>query len=211
MHLVAEHLLSHPRRVRYDALEVVPIVGITSESNPEPIEANVVAMDIARAYGGRSAQLPCAAFVEALDESMVIRPPQVRRMLKKIQGCDAVLTSMGPIPENEDGAADITLSIETKLNEELFKSALSKDAVGDICYWLVDRHGNEVKTAYTAIGLGFEGLQRIARDPKRQVILVAGGDRWRFEPLRAALRAKLASVLVSATVTARFLVGEIGL
>lgn len=60
----------------------------------------------------------------------------------------------------------------------------------------------------TAIGLGFAGLPTIAADPKRKVILVAGGDGRRFVPLRAALRARLASMLVSDTVTARFLVEE---
>ena len=38
---------------------------------------------------------------------------------------------------------------------------------------------------------------------------MTGGDRWRFEPLKVALRAGLASVLVSDTVTARYLVDEL--
>jgi DNA-binding transcriptional regulator LsrR (DeoR family) len=79
---------------------------------------------------------------------------------------------------------------------------------GEICGWLFDENGQEVKTDITAIGLGFKGLKAIAVDARRQVILVAGGDRRRFVPLRAALHARLASILVSDTITARFLVDE---
>ena len=67
----------------------------------------------------------------------------------------------------------------------------------------------EVKTTHKGIGLGFEGLRAIAQDPEGEVVLICGGDRLRFEPLRVALEAKLASVLVSDTVTARYLVGEL--
>lgn len=77
-----------------------------------------------------------------------------------------------------------------------------------MCYWLFDRHGRKVETRYKSIGLGFDGLKQIAADPKREVILICGGDKRRLEPLRVALRAGLASVLVSDTVTARFLLGE---
>jgi DNA-binding transcriptional regulator LsrR (DeoR family) len=208
MHLIAEHLLSTPREPRPKDLQVVPIVGITSVLNPEPVEANVIAMDIARAYRGVSAQLPCPAFVDSYEAGLVRQPKVVQQMLKKITECDAVITSMGPIPETPYGAADITLSSDAVMNEELFKSAHSEGAIGEICYWLFNRDGAPLSSKHTAIGLGFEGLRTIARDPKRQVILVTGGDRRRFEPLKVALTAGLASVLVSDTVTARYLIKD---
>ena len=208
MHLIAEHLLSTPREPRPKDLQVVPIVGITSVLNPEPVEANVIAMDIARAYRGVSAQLPCPAFVDHLEAGLVIKTKGVQQMLRKIAACDAVITSMGPIPETPYGAADITLSSDVVMNEQLFKSAHSEGAIGEICYWLFNRDGEPLSSTHTAIGLGFEGLRTIARDPQRQVILVTGGDRRRFEPLKVALTAGLASVLVSDTVTARYLIKD---
>ncbi len=207
MRLIADHLRSTHRGVRFPGLEVVPIVGITSESMREPTEANLIAMRFAEAYRGRSSQLACPAFVPQSDVWIVTqRLEQVRRMLKKLMACDLVITSMGPIPDDDKAAAEITLSTDPVLNEELFKAARTRDAVGEICFWLFDEQGNEVQTIHAAVGLGFAGLKNIATDPGRQVILVAGGDRRRFMPLRAALRARLASVLVSDTETARYLV-----
>lgn len=209
MRLLVEQLLSTPRAVSFPGLEVVPIIGITCASLREPTQANVIAMRFAEAYQGHSSQLACPAFVPQNDVWIVTqRLEQVRRMLKKLPTCDAVLTSMGPIPDDDNAAEEITLSSERELNEELFKAARTWNAVGEICYWLFNEQGAEVKTNHTAVGLGFEGLRTIAANPDRQVILVAGGDRRRFKPLRAALRAKLASVLVSDTVTAQFLAEE---
>jgi DNA-binding transcriptional regulator LsrR (DeoR family) len=205
MHLIAEHLLSTPRPVSLPSLEVVPIVGITTVLNPEPIEANVIAMDIARAYRGVSAQLPCPAFVPSIAAGVTAQPEAVQTMLKKIAACQAVITGMGPIPENPYGAADITLSNDPIMNEQLFKAANTNGAIGEMCYWLFNRDGAAVQSTHTAIGLGYDGLRTIAKDSKRQVILVTGGDRRRFEPLQVALCARLASVLVSDTVTARAL------
>jgi DNA-binding transcriptional regulator LsrR (DeoR family) len=208
MRTIAEHLQNRQQRIHFRGLEVVPIVGITCESTREPIEANVIAMRFAVPYGGKSSQLACPAFVPGMDAWTVRRPKQVRRMLDKLSSCDAVITSMGPIPDDENGADEISLSADRALNNELFKVARTWNAVGEICGWLFDENGQEMKTSVTAIGLGFEGLQTIAADPQRQVILFAGGDRRRFKPLRAALRGGLASVLVSDTITARSLVGE---
>jgi len=209
LRLIVEQVRSAPRKVRVPGLEVVPIVGITCEWTREPIEANVIAMRMAEAYDGQSSQLACPAFVRQEDVWIVTqRLDQVRRMLRKLPTCDAVITSMGPIPDDDNAANEITLSSDPELNTELFKAARTWSAIGEICYWLVNEQGEEVKSTRTAIGLGFAGLQNIAADATRQVILVAGGDRRRFVPLRAALRARLASVLVSDTVTARFLMDE---
>jgi len=208
MRLITEHLRSAPPDVYFPGLEVVPIVGITCASLREPTQANVIAMRFAEAYRGHSSQLACPAFVPQADAWVMQRLEQVRRMLKKLPTCDAVITSMGPIPDNDNAAEEITLSGDPVLNEELFKAARTRDAIGEICFWLFNDRGEEVQTNHAAIGLGFAGLQKIAADPKRQVILVAGGDRRRFKPLRAALQARLASVLVSDTVTARFLAEE---
>lgn len=209
MQCIAETLRFGRRPMLHSGPLVVPIVGPTSGWNPEPVEANVIAMEIARAYGGVSAQLPCPAFVPVESADMLTRSKPVQDMLREIRGADAVITSMGPIPGAEDGADDITLSGDRAMNEDLHRSALKLGAIGEICFWCWDAHGRQVRTHYRSIGLGFDGLQTIARDPKRQVILVSGGDRRRFEPLRVALQAGLASVLVTDTITARYLNGEL--
>jgi DNA-binding transcriptional regulator LsrR (DeoR family) len=114
---------------------------------------------------------------------------------------------MGPIVDDPD-AGDIRLCNESAMNERLYAAARAAGAVGEICYWCFDAEGKPVKTPYRSVGLGFEGMQDIARDGNRQVILICGGDKRRFAPLRAALKARLASVLVSDIWTARYLLDE---
>jgi DNA-binding transcriptional regulator LsrR (DeoR family) len=206
MNLLAEHLLSTPREHRLLGLQVLPIVGITSSLKADPVEANIVAMNIARAFGGRAAQLPCPAFLPAHEAEIVSEIHPVKRMLERIRKANVVITSMGPIPENVS-YTDITLSNDPEMSRRLFDMAREAGAIGEICYWLFDRNGREVTTAHKGIGLGFDGLRDIAK--RGEVILLSGGDKWRFEPLRVALEAGLASVLVSDTVTARYLVGEL--
>ena len=201
MHLIAECLGQTVREARCEDLHVLPIIGITSTLNTLPVEANVVAMEIARAYGGVSAQLPMPAFTEE-SLSIFLQHHQVRDMVTEIGNCDAVITGMGPIL---DDVRDMTVSNDKDLNKKMVESAHRSGAIGEICYWLFDRNGQKVSTTFEAIGLGLDGLRRIAQDPNRRVILVCGGDRHRFQPLKVALRAGFASVLVSDTVTARYL------
>lgn len=208
MSLIARYLQTTPRPAASLHLKVVPIVGITAVLNAEPVEANIIAMSVAQAYGGVSEQLPCPAFVPTLEYGVVTQQDSIHQMIQGLRGCSVVLTSMGPIPDSSDDGSEITLSNDPALNAELLQAARRDGAIGEICYSLFNREGAEVRSDYRSIGLGFNGLRHIAGDKNRQVILVAGGDRRRFEPLKAALRARLASVLVSDTVTARFLVDE---
>jgi DNA-binding transcriptional regulator LsrR (DeoR family) len=208
MNNIACHLCSTRRPTRLPFLEVLPIVGTTCASNSSGVEANVVAMDVARAYGGSAAQLPCPAVVDALDASIASRLRQVRQVLAALKRVDIVVTGMGPVLENGTDE-DMRLSNDPDTNALLVKAARAAGACGEICFWLWNKEGKEVKTDYEAVGLGYEGLREIAADPEREVILVAGGDARRLEPLRVALRAGLASVLVTDTITARYLVGEL--
>jgi DNA-binding transcriptional regulator LsrR (DeoR family) len=207
LHLVAEYLLSTKRPVQLSTMEVVPIIGITSTLNTLPVEANVVAMDVARAYGAVSGQLPCPAFHPAVEMAVATQARQVRSMLAKLRLIRVVITGMGPILDEPD-EGDIRLSNDAEMNDRLYRAARFSGAIGEICYWAWDRSGQKVQTPYRSVGLGFEGLQEIARDPARQVILVCGGDKRRFAPLRAAIEARLASVVVSDVWTARYLAGE---
>jgi DNA-binding transcriptional regulator LsrR (DeoR family) len=202
----AAHLLGTSRPVRNPNIEVYPIIAPTANRNTRRLEANVVAIDVAQAYGGSSCQLPCPAFLEHAQAEAVESIPQVRDMLDKIRLCDVVVTSMGPI-QNQNGAADMSLSNDKSMNEELYEAALATGAVGEICYWLLDEDGNEKVTAkWRSMGLGYAGLRDIAK--KGEVILVSGGDRRRFVGIRAALRGRLVTTLVTDTTTAKFLMDE---
>jgi DNA-binding transcriptional regulator LsrR (DeoR family) len=99
---------------------------------------------------------------------------------------------------------------DPETNEKLIEAARARGAIGEMCSWFFNKDGEPVETRYTTVGLGYAGLKRIAADPSRRVVLVTGGDVKRFRPLRVALKAGLASCLVTDTVTARYLVDELG-
>jgi DNA-binding transcriptional regulator LsrR (DeoR family) len=117
---------------------------------------------------------------------------------------------MGPVPE-DPAVLDITLSNDPAMSKRLAGEARQAGAIGEICYWGFTANGEEARTPHRAIGLGFDGLKHLAADAGRDVVLVCGGDRFRIEPLQTALRAGLANVLVTCTVTAAVLVGEMTL
>jgi DNA-binding transcriptional regulator LsrR (DeoR family) len=211
-HMLAEHLLATMRSIPPLAMEVLPIIGATSTSNTERVEAVVIAMDIAEAYGAVSRELPCPAVVQARMVDVVTSWPQIAEMLELIRKADVVITSMGPILDNPEDVGDIRLSNDPQMNRGLSKAARDAGAIGEINYWCFGPRGNVVWTPNRAIGLGLAGLQDIVKDAHsgRKVVLVCGGDKRRLEPLRVALRAGFASVLVTDTVTARYLAGENG-
>lgn len=189
-------------------IRFIPIIGITASENRKPVEANIIAMNLAQAVGGEAEQLPCPACVPRSDYEQITRTPLVQNVLRRLPQCDVVITSMGAIPDANQNGVEIRLSNDPALSRKIEESARSSGAVGDICLNLFDGEGNEVRCDYAAVGLDYRQIKTIAAAPQRDVILVVGGNRRRFESLRAALRGGLASVLISDTVTARWLIGE---
>jgi DNA-binding transcriptional regulator LsrR (DeoR family) len=179
---------------------VVPILGM-KEIRTAPVEANNIAATIAESYGGQSEQLACPAFLTEQEAKVMVGVNQVKKVLRRMRQSDIVFSGMGRIPE--DAGADVRMSNDPVMDQKLRTSARNAGAVGEVCYFLFGADGREVTTEHRAIGLGYDGLREIAQDPERDVVLVCGGDKWRIRPLRIALEAGLASVLVSDTVTAR--------
>jgi DNA-binding transcriptional regulator LsrR (DeoR family) len=208
MHLIARHLHCTARPCHLTDLHVVPIVAPTSAYRQDPVEADLVAMDIARAYGGSSSKLCSPAFVSPEHAEFLRQLPDVRRMLATARNADVLFTGMGAIPANSR-AGEIRVSNDPAMNRRILDEALKTPAIGDICGALFGPDGKGVRTSIETIGLGLDDLRAIASDPEADVVLVTGGDRDRFEPLRVALEAGFASRLVTDTVTARYLVGEL--
>lgn len=214
LRIVVDHLRATPRTLDLNGiLDVIPIVGTTDALNPATIEAPFIAQGTAEHYGVIPMQFPFPAFVS--NNTADVLHKAFPKEFERLHTCDYVLTSLGAIPRGANSYADITLSRNTKMNEWLGNFAAQAGAIGEICGWFFNSRGEEVHMARQSLGLGYAGLQTIAteRDPHggRQVILICGGDRWRCKPLRAALNAKLASVLVTDAVTAKVLVGDIEL
>jgi DNA-binding transcriptional regulator LsrR (DeoR family) len=202
MHAIADALLHTRDLYAAPEMEVVPIIGITSAKDPEGLEANVVAMDIARAFKGRSSQLPAPAFVMPASKNTMCCDPQIRAARTRAEEANLILTGIGPIFACEDPGAEMRLSTDEKMSAEIARGAVHAKAIGDMCGALFDAAGREVFGCREVIGLDLAGFRRASADPKRQVILVTGGDRRRVDPLRVALETGLASVVITDTFTA---------
>ena len=211
MHAFAQRMLGRPPATSGNGnLKVYPIVGITDAEQSLPIEANGIASIVARALGGVSAQLQCPAIVRSDQYELATSLEPVQKMLRVIQTMlDIVFTGMGPIEHALD-ASDITITPDPTVNATLFEAARHR-ASGEICYWCFDQDGRPVEDLpYRSIGLGLDGLKTMAADPRgRRVVLITGGDVRRIAPLLAAIRGSLVTDLITDTVTARVLIGEL--
>ena len=210
MHRLARALRARPPGVCPLKLKVYPIVGIVQAAQTLPVQANMIASVTASGLGAESDQLPCPAIVTP-EEEAIVNHHQVQAALTALEDLRLVLTGLGPI-EDASGADDIMLSPDRVENARLYKSACDAGACGEICCWWFDRDGREVRTKYRSVGLQISGLQRTARDEDRkgrQVVIVVGGDRRRIVPLKAAILGRFVSVVITDTVTARALLGEL--
>ena len=176
-----------------------------------PLEAIGIASIVARALGGVSAQLQCPAIVSSRQYGQATGLDPVQRMLQVIrEQLDLVITGMGPIRDAQK-ADDITISPDSAMNAELFGGAHRRGASGEVLLLVfrLCRPGGH-RPPYCSIGLGLDGMRRITASANgRRVLLLTGGDKRRIAPLRAALEGKLVSDLITDTVTARVLLGEI--
>lgn len=209
---LAEAMGALPPGPRPANVKVYPIVGIVQAAQSLPLQANQIASQIAGALHAESDQIPCPAIMTRAEEA-IVNHHQVRAALAALEGLRLVLTGLGPI-EGAQEAGDIMLSPDSAENAKLFSCARDAGACGEICGWCFDRHGKEVATPYRSVGLGIPRLQRIAAGANafgQQVIIVAGGDKRRIVPLRAAIEGRYASVVVTDTVTARVLLQELPL
>jgi DNA-binding transcriptional regulator LsrR (DeoR family) len=181
----------------------VPIVGYTStEDDPAGLEANVLAANFARIFKGRSSQFPAPAFVMPATKNVLCQDPQIRAARARAEQADIILTGLGPIFDCADPGAEMRLSTDPTMNEEMVKAAVRATAVGNLSGVLFNAAGEEVFGCRDVIGLDLDGFRRAARDPHRRVILVTGGDRRRIEPLRVALATGLVSEVITDTVIA---------
>ncbi len=169
-----------------------PLIGtITAEVSEG--EASVIAEEFSRFYGGSVQDIPGAGFVRRPRKTT----RSVRTAIKGLERADLVLTSASPWDENA------SLHRNTGLNPSLFPNP--NQAVGTVSGIFLDDDGGEVSGRYVVVGLDYQGF-RVAAE-RGAVILVCGGEERR-PILRAALKAKLVSVLITTERSARAFLEE---
>lgn len=157
-------------------------------------EATFLAEEFRDFFGGELESFSCAGFA-ARETSLPVR---VRDLIGKLHSADIVVTAAAPW--NEDAA----LLRETGLSPKFFPGF--DEAVGLISGVFLRDDGTKVEKEYGIVGLDWEGFRDAAIEG--DVILMCGGLERR-RTLLAALRARLFSVLVTSSDTARWLLATL--
>jgi deoxyribonucleoside regulator len=198
MRAVVDHL--HPSKT-LSGLKVLPLLGNLS-AQPDSFEANLLAQEVASAYGAEFNWLVAPAIVRNLQQQQVVRElPLVKTTLEQISQVTVAITAIGP--------ANVKHSTVVKrgwLAPDEVQALIDRGAIGEICSWWFDIDGQEIRDdKIYPIGLGLAGLKRMVCEGKK-VIAVVGADNQRLEPTYAALTGKIVNILITDHITAQYLI-----
>jgi len=131
---------------------------------------------------------------------------KIRELLEQITKVDFAFASIGGM-EVDQGYQQAT---QDKTQNMLSVWGIEKNdlrekgVVGDIAYSFYDTDGQQTRPEWDPTpSIGVKGLQRLAADPQKRVVVVVGG--YKITSLRAALRGRLFNVLICDEITAEAL------
>ncbi len=168
-------------------------------------DANLIAHDLAEAYGAHHQWFPCPAFLA--DDAQVCytrQLPLVKEAYEMMVQANVTVMGLWP-PHTQD-----ELVLQGVLSPEGRDAIDSYRPVVDINHWIFDGDGrciNELlePSPYFLSGLETPRLKEKIQRSTAKVILVAGGGPAYVPAIRAALKAGLANILVTDHVTAQLL------
>jgi DNA-binding transcriptional regulator LsrR (DeoR family) len=185
-------------------MQVVATIGFI-ESRTSSGDANMIAHDLAEAYGANHLWFPCPAILH--DEEQVRRTrqlPIIKEAYDMMMRANVTLMSLWTPGTFMDM---ITRGILTQEQLELLESYR---AVADINHWVFDASGRCINGSfepfpYSLTGLEIPQLREKIQQSSAKVILVAGGSPAYVPAIRAVLKASLANILVTDHITAQLL------
>ncbi|HTK11609.1 MAG TPA: sugar-binding domain-containing protein [Ktedonobacteraceae bacterium] len=188
-------------------MQVVATIGFV-ESRTSFGDANLIAYDLARAYGANHLWFPCPAFLP--DRKLlrdIRRLPIIREAYEMMTRANVIVLGLWTPHTNIEMIRRGILS-QTQLDAiEVYQPVV------DINHWVFDAAGrciNEIADSfpYTLSGLEIPQLKEKIQQSNTKVILVAGGSPSYIPAIRAALKAGIANILVTDHTTAQFLLDE---
>jgi deoxyribonucleoside regulator len=185
-------------------LEVVPTTGFV-ETHTSLGDSNLVAYDIATAYGAKHAWLPIPAIVETPEQCNQARTlPLVRNVFKTMERANIIMMGVWPAQTGSD------LIKRGVLSQEQIEILQRYQPAGDINHWVFDHAGrciNELvkPPPYYLTGLELPRLKERILKERIKVILVAGASYTYVPAIRAILRAGIANILITDHITAELL------
>ena len=198
-------LVRHLRPTRVlPHLQVVATVGFV-ESRTSTGDANLIAHDLAEAYGANHLWFPCPAFLLDAEQVQYTRQlPIIKEAYEMMIRANIMVMSLWTPYSNKDMVARGILSPEQLEAIEKYRP------VADINHWVFDASGrclNEMVEPfpYALSGLEIPRMKDKIQQNSAKVILVAGGSPSYIPAIRAILRAGLANILVTDHITAQLL------
>jgi len=176
-------------------LSVVSLLGGMTHSRA--VNPSAVSRRIADAFGADCYQLTAPVFVanEVIRKTLWTEPG-LRDLRERARRLDMALVSVGDVSEQA------TLFREGLVPRSQIASLVRAGAVGEVLCHFIDAEGRVIDHPVNrrAVAIDFQDLVRV---PK---IVIAGGGRRKVEPIRAALKALRASVLITDAEAARGLI-----
>jgi deoxyribonucleoside regulator len=188
-------------------MQVVATIGFV-ESQTSSGDANLIAHDLAEAYGANHLWFPCPAFVPDKKQLRIVRQlPIIRDAYERMIRANVMVMGLWTPHTNKEMIARGILS-----QEQLDAIATHRPIV-DINHWVFDALGNCINEEldpfpYTLSGLEIPRLKEKIQQGSIKVVLVAGGSPTYVPAIRATLKAGLASILVTDHITAQLLLTE---
>ncbi len=185
-------------------MQVVPTIGFV-ESRTNYGDANLIAYDLAQAYGANHMWFPCPAFLSDSKQLQRTRQlPLIKDAYEMMVRASVIVTGLWAPHTNDE------LIIQGILSPEQLAAIEAYHPVADINHWVFDASGrciNELLESppYFLSGLEVPRLKDKIQQYNTKVILVAGGSPSYVPAIRAALKAGLANILVTDHVTAQLL------
>lgn len=191
MEMETQHLIE--RRSPFSSnLAWSPLIGtITAEITDQ--EATMIAQAFCDFYGGKVEGFPCAGFARADAK----RPEAVKQLIASLEEADLIITSGSPWDENT------ALFKNTGLDHNNFPPISQTTSL--ISGIFLNADGEPLQGSYSIVGLDFKGFQNAAK--RGAVVLMCGGMNRR-RVLLAALRAHMASVVITTKTTAEWILQQ---
>lgn len=185
-------------------MQVVATIGFV-ESRTSPGDANLIAYDLAQAYGANHLWFPCPAFLADSEQvELTRRLPLIKEAYEMMTRANVIVMGLWTPGTNKDMIARGILSREQLEVIEAYQP------VADINHWVFDASGACINKMldpfpYSLSGLEIPQLKDKIQKNNTKVILIAGGSPSYIPAIRAVLKAGLANILVTDHITAQTL------
>ncbi len=195
-HLKPSKLLPH--------MQVVATIGFVKEHTNFG-DANLIAYDLAGAYGAHHQWFPCPALLsDELQVQSTRQLPLVKEAYEMMVQANVTVMGVWTPHTHEE------MVLQGLLTQEQREVIEGYQPVADINHWIFDADGGCINKVlepppYFLSGLEIPRLREKIRQRNAKVILVAGGSSSYIPAIRGVLKAGLANILVTDHVTAQLL------